>query len=99
MAIFANHPYSIICADTLMIDERYCSVGSEIWDLGNQWDPVDLNPYYYKIPPPFKFSLADLARARKEQPVDVQQPMIVMPTAPLALSLAELARSKKKQQT
>ena len=99
MAMFSNHPYFIICADTLRLDMKYSAdVSSPMWGLGNQWDPPDMTPYYFKIPPPFKFSLADLARARKEQPADAQ-PTIVIPNAPTALLLATLARAKKKQQT
>ena len=48
MAMFSTHPYSIIRADTLMIDAKYCGGGSEIWDFGNQWDPPDLSAYYWK---------------------------------------------------
>lgn len=51
MALFSQHPYSIICADTLMIDERYSGVNSKVWDLGNRWNPPDMTPYYWKPPP------------------------------------------------
>jgi len=49
MAMFSNHPYSIICADSLMLDETGPS--SKIWDLGNQWDPPDISVFYMKPPP------------------------------------------------
>ena len=49
MAMFSNHPYSIICADAL----RLGVVGptSLVWDLGNRWDPPDLSRFYWKPPP------------------------------------------------
>jgi hypothetical protein len=94
MALFSNHPYSIIRADTLMLDLEASMPGGPVWNFGNLWDPADLSEYYFKIPPPFKFSLADLARARKEQPADAQ-PTIVISNAP-ALLLATLARAKKQ---
>jgi hypothetical protein len=91
MAMFSNHPYTIICGDTLMIDSRYSDVGSKIWDLGNQWDPPSISDFYIKIEPPFKFSLAELAKTAKPP-----QPVTVI-TEPVAFSLAELVRTKKKQ--
>jgi len=51
MAMFSNHPYSIICADTLMIDQKWCGANSPIWDLGNRWNPPDMAPFYWKPPP------------------------------------------------
>jgi len=65
MAMFSNHPYSIICADTLMLDQKYCLVGGKVWELGNQWDPPDMSPYYMKFEPPFKFTLKDYALKQK----------------------------------
>jgi len=91
MAMFSNHPYSIICADTLMLDPQYSLVGGKVWELGNQWDPPDITPYYFKMVPPFKFSLANLAKEQKEQP-QLEQPMIMAPTA---FSLAEMVKAKK----
>jgi hypothetical protein len=100
MALFSsNHPYSIIRADTLMLDLEASMPGSPVWNQGNRWDPADMSPYYIKIPLPFKFSLAEMAKVMKEQSTDVQQPTIVIPTPPMAFSLATLARAKKKQQT
>jgi hypothetical protein len=96
MALFSHHPYSIIRADTLMLELPFSMPGSVVWNLGNRWDPADLHEYYVKIPPPFKFSLADLAKARKEQPAEPQQ-VTVIPETPRAFSLAELVRAKKKQ--
>jgi hypothetical protein len=97
MALFSNHSYSIICADTLMIDQRYSGVDSKLWDFGNQWDPPDISMFYWKPTPPFKFSLAELAKARKDHPI-VAQPSIpeTQPTQ-AAFSLAELVRTKKKR--
>ena len=52
MAMFSNHPYSIICADALMLSERHCLVGGDVWDVvGNRWDPPDMMPYYWKAEP------------------------------------------------
>lgn len=99
MALFSNHPYSIIRADTLMLDLEASMPGGPVWNQGNRWDPADISLYYIKIPLPFRFSLAEMAKVRKEQSTDVQQPTIVIPTAPTAFSLAALARAKKKQQT
>lgn len=97
MALFSNHPYSIIRADTLMLDTNHSGAGGPIWNLGNLWDPANLTEYYFKTSPPFKFSLTDLAKARKEQQA-AQQPIIVAPTvAPIAFSLAAMAKAKKKQ--
>jgi len=95
MAMFSNHPYSIICGDALMIDTPYCSPASKLWDLGNQWNPPDISPFYVKIKPPFKFSLAALAKARKEEPpTPIQVPIV--PQAPAAFSLVQIIRAKKK---
>ena len=70
MALFSNHPYSIVCADALMLDPAMSGPGGKLWDYGNQWQPPDLSSFYVKIPPPFKFSLAELAKERK--PVEVR---------------------------
>jgi hypothetical protein len=94
MALFSHHPYSIICADALMIDEKYSGVNSKIWDLGNQWNPPDISPFYFKLKTPFKFSLAALAKARKEQsPTPIPVPI---PQTPAAFSLVQLMKAKKK---
>ena len=96
MAMFSHHPYTIICGNTLRIDERYCGVGSKVWDLGNQWDPPDISAFYWKPPTPFKFSLAELAKARKQQPSEPQQVTVTLETSP-TFSLAQFVRAKKKQ--
>jgi len=59
MAMFSNHPYSIICADALFLDGDKTGPSSKLWDLGNQWDPPDLSAFYWKPPPinPESFSL------------------------------------------
>jgi len=61
MALFSKHPYTIICADTLRIDNKYAYTGSPIWDMGNLWEPPDFSPFYWKQPPitAEKFSLAE----------------------------------------
>jgi hypothetical protein len=54
MALFSNHPYSIICADTLRLDPDKSGPTSKLWDLGNRWDPTDVSAFYWKPTPPFK---------------------------------------------
>jgi len=69
MAMFSNHPYSIICADALMLDPRYTGPTSILWDLGNRWDPPDMSTFYCK-PPPItadKFSLKDFTKIKQEE--------------------------------
>jgi len=95
MAMFSNHPYAIICADALMIDEKYSGVNSKIWDLSNQWNPPDMTAFYFKLKPPFKFSLAELAKARKEEP-PTPIPVPMVPQTPAAFSLVQIIRAKKK---
>lgn len=95
MALFSHHPYSIICADTLMIDRCYCGVDSEIWELGNRWEPADISPFYWKPPKPYKFSLAEMVKARAKQPqVEVVTPL---EASPPTFSLREYVAAKKKQ--
>lgn len=95
MALFSHHPYSIICADTLMIDSCYCGVDSNIWSLGNRWEPADISPFYWKPTPPYKFSLAEMVKARANQPqVEVITPL---ETSPPTFSLREYVMAKKKQ--
>jgi len=90
MAMFSNHPYSIVCGDTLMFDPRYSSPGGELWGIGNQWNPPDVSKFYFKLTPPFKFSLKDLAKTVK--PVETKTE--VAPEIP-AFSLAQLVKAKK----
>jgi len=52
MALFSNHPFSIICADSLMLDGNKTGPSSKLWDYGNQWLMPDLSPFYWKAPPP-----------------------------------------------
>ncbi|GAH89165.1 unnamed protein product, partial [marine sediment metagenome] len=54
MAMMSNHPYSIICANTLILDTDKAGPSSSLWDLGNRWDPPDVSQYYWKATPPFK---------------------------------------------
>lgn len=69
MALFSNHPYSIVCADALRLIPEMTGPASRIWDLGNRWDPPDVSTYYYKPPPPPKpFSLKDYVKEREEDP-------------------------------
>lgn len=54
MAMMSNHPYSIICADSLRLDVEKSDPSSSLWDLGNRWDPPDISQYYWKPTPPFR---------------------------------------------
>ena len=65
MAMISNHPYSIICADALMLDIEKSGPAGKLWDFGNQWTPPDVSMFYYKPPPPFKFTLKDYALQQK----------------------------------
>lgn len=100
MALYSNHPYSIIRGDTLLIDEKYAMTDSPIWNLGNLWEPADISKYYYKMREPFKFSLANLAKTIKEKENDEQaqpaeqKPMVIAPTA---FSLAAYAAKNKQR--
>lgn len=70
MAMFSNHPYSIICADTFRLDPDITGPTSKIWDLGNRWNPPDISMFYWKPPPinPEHFSLkAFTEKERKQQ--------------------------------
>jgi hypothetical protein len=66
MALFSKHPYTIICADTLRIDEKHTNAASPIWDMGNLWEPPDFSPFYCKEPPitAEKFSLSEWAKIK-----------------------------------
>jgi len=68
MATFSNHPYSIICADTLRIDPKWSGPSSKMWDLGNQWTPPDMSIFYFQPSPigPKNFSLKAFTEIQKE---------------------------------
>jgi hypothetical protein len=68
MAMFSNHPFSIICGDTLRIDQQYSGPSSRLWDLGNQWDPPDISAFYAKPSPigPDRFSLSAFTNLRRD---------------------------------
>ena len=51
MAMFSNHPYSIICADALRLDPEKTGPTSKMWDLGNQWLVPDISAFNWKPPP------------------------------------------------
>ena len=67
MAMFSNHPYSIICADTLRLDPDKSGPSSKLWDLGNRWNPPDVSAFYWKPPPigPDQFSLKAFTKQTK----------------------------------
>jgi len=51
MALFSRHPYSIICANSLLINEKYAGPSSPLWDYGNLWEPADVTKFYIRPPP------------------------------------------------
>ena len=50
MALFSNHPYTIICGDTLRLPQT-CNCAHPIWDLGNRWKTPSLQKFYDWKPP------------------------------------------------
>jgi len=67
MALFSNHPYSIMCADTLRLDTNKTGPGSKFWDLGNRWNPPDISAFKWK-PSPIRadaFSLKAFTKLKK----------------------------------
>lgn len=70
MAMFSNHPYTIICGDTLRLPQT-CNAAHPIWDLGNRWKTPDMTPFYNWRPPlspigPDRFSLKAFTELNKE---------------------------------
>jgi hypothetical protein len=51
LKLFSNHPFHIVCADTLMLDIASGSPGSSMWLYANKWNPPDMTPWYWKPPP------------------------------------------------
>ena len=45
MKLFSKHPYTVICGDTLRLPHT-ANAMHPIWDLGNQWFPPDMTPFY-----------------------------------------------------
>ena len=94
MAIYSQHPYAIICANTLALDYTQ---HPEVWNCANLWEPPDMNAFYYHYKP-FKFSLKNLAEDRKLQsensPTRQGIPVVQFPEAPQipAFSLKLLAK-------
>lgn len=89
MAILANHPYSIVRGDTLAITENYTSPASEMWSLGNQWDPPSIAKYYdHRFPDsPFykradQFSLAARVKAKQEEETMRRELSKILPPEP-----------------
>ncbi len=61
LSMFSKHPFTIICADTLMLDPKVSGCNSILWLLGNRWNPPDMTQFYTK-PPAIteeKFSLSE----------------------------------------
>jgi len=62
MAIMSNHPYYIICADTLRLDNSKLP-----YLVANRWNPPDMSKFYWK-PPPIRrdaFSLEAFTKLKK----------------------------------
>jgi len=51
MSLFSNHPFSIICADALRLDPNKTGPASQLWHLGNRWNPPDISAFYWKPSP------------------------------------------------
>lgn len=68
MAMFSNHPFTIICANTLRVDQKWSGTMSKMWDLGNQWNPPDMSVFYFKPSPftPKSFSLKAFTEIEEE---------------------------------
>lgn len=71
LALYANHPWAVLCADTLRCDPKLTGPGSPIWLLaGNRWDPPwKLIEKCYWKPPPItskKFSLSHWTRDKQK---------------------------------
>lgn len=68
MALFSRHPYSILCANSLLIDADYAGPSSPLWDYGNVWEPADVSKFYSKPPPitDSKFNLAEWVKLRRK---------------------------------
>ena len=67
MKMFSNHPYSIICANTLRLDPELSAPAGPVWALGNRWNPPDMSKFYWK-PPPIRrdaFSLEAFTKLKK----------------------------------
>ena len=58
----------------------------QVWNFGNLWEPADISKCYYKMREPFIFSLATLAKDRKEnaknEPIKEDIPVVHSPEAP-----------------
>jgi len=52
MTHMSNHCFSLICANTLLLDPDRTGPSSKMWDLGNRWNPPDITEFYWK-PTPF----------------------------------------------
>ncbi|MBS7635753.1 hypothetical protein KEJ37_00165 [Candidatus Bathyarchaeota archaeon] len=68
MALFSRHPYSIVCANSLLIDPDHTGPSSPLWDYGNLWAPADVSKFYVK-PPPItadQFNLAEWIKLRRK---------------------------------
>ena len=62
MALYSQHPYSVLCADTFRLND---SEHPDVWNLGNQWEPPDMSPYSWHPAP--RMTFAEVAKARKEK--------------------------------
>jgi len=50
MKMFSNHPYYILCADSLRIDNKN-GMDPRIWKYANTWEIHDVSQFYWKPPP------------------------------------------------
>jgi hypothetical protein len=106
MALFSNHPYSIVCADAL----RMFNDNSDAWAKGNLWNPADMSPYYGKYgkeTPSHSLSFEELMKRKQERlqaekelnlesPPEVPQITIKSPSRPI-FSLENYVKSRNKK--
>jgi len=93
MAIYSVHPYSILCGDTLTIDENQHAPGQKIWSIGNQWEPPSLEPYCVHFEPMKPFSLSAYTESSVEEP---QMAVLPAPTVKTGFSLSKFVKETKK---
>jgi hypothetical protein len=83
MAIYSEHPYSILCANTLLLNQDVTTPEGCIWDKGNLWEPPDMSAYYYyKEAAPRKFTLANYSAETQEEETIEKEVAAILPDEP-----------------
>jgi hypothetical protein len=106
LALFSTHPYSIICADALMLNDTM-----QAWNQGNLWNPPDMSQYYWsgarEPAPSHSLSFEELMKRKQERlqaekelnlesPPEVPQIAIKSPSRPI-FSLENYVKSRNKK--